>query len=155
MSRVQTLDIAGYFGGGIEVSVGSTIRLTDIEGQQVADLLALVKSDPGEYLCTARTRALTQRLFPAVDQFFFTNLCRPILKFVSDQTPGVHDSLFVSCDPGLHEKRACKPPRKLVGSNEEARCGRSLCASAGQLLSKYSDKQRQHLGDGNGFNRAG
>ena len=43
MSRVQTLDIAGYFGGGIEVSVGPTIRLTDIEGQQVADLLCTGK----------------------------------------------------------------------------------------------------------------
>ena len=100
---LQTVEVPGYASRGLPVNAGSTIRLTDVEGCQVADLFALVVENPAEYLCTARTRALTQRLFPAVEQYFFTNLYRPILRFVADYSPGVHDTLYASCDPGLHD----------------------------------------------------
>ncbi|MEM1433209.1 MAG: urea carboxylase-associated family protein [Pseudomonadota bacterium] len=103
MTETVTVEVPGYAGRGIAVDAGSTIRLTDVEGHQVADLFVLVKDNPTEFLCTARTRALTRRLFPAVDQYFFTNHYRPILRFVADHTPGVHDTLYASCDPGLHE----------------------------------------------------
>lgn len=103
MPRTVEIDIPGYCGRGLAVRAGSTIRLIDVEGQQIADLFALVRSDPSEFLCTARTRALTQRLFPAVGQQFYTNHYRPILSFTADHSPGVHDTLFASCDPGLHE----------------------------------------------------
>jgi uncharacterized protein YcgI (DUF1989 family) len=84
------------------VDAGLTIRVTDVEGCQIGDLFAMCREDPSEHLCTARTRALTQRLFPAVGQQFFTNLYRPILSFLADHSPGIHDTLYASCDPGLH-----------------------------------------------------
>jgi uncharacterized protein YcgI (DUF1989 family) len=103
MILLATVEVPGYSGRGLEVGAGATIRVTDVGGCQIADLFALVRSDPAEHLCTARTRALTQRLFPRVGQRFITNRYRPILSFVADHSPGVHDSLFASCDAGLHE----------------------------------------------------
>ena len=55
---LQTVEVPGYASRGLPVNAGSTIRLTDVEGCQVADLFALVVENPAEYLCTARTRAL-------------------------------------------------------------------------------------------------
>jgi len=97
------IEVPGYSGRGIPVDAGLTIRITDVEGCQIGDLFALCREDPSAHLCTARTRALTQRLFPAVGQQVFTNRYRAILTFPADHSPGVHDTLYASCDPGLHE----------------------------------------------------
>jgi uncharacterized protein YcgI (DUF1989 family) len=99
-SRVE---VPGYAGRGVSVDAGLTIRITSVEGCQIGDLFALCREDPSEYLCTARTRALNQRLFPAVGQQFFTNRYRAILRFLTDHSPGIHDTLYASCDPGLHQ----------------------------------------------------
>ena len=106
---MKAIEIPGYAGDGIVVRAGSTIRIVDVEGAQICDLFALVRSDPKEYLCTARTRAATRRLFPEVGQQFLSNLYRPMLSFLEDQSPGVHDSLFASCDPGLYEILGDRP----------------------------------------------
>ena len=98
-----TLEIPGYSGRGLAVDAGLTIRIVDVEGAQICDLFALVRSDPDEFLCTARTRLATERLFPTVGQQFITNRYRPILTFLADHSPGVHDVLFACCDPGLYE----------------------------------------------------
>ena len=103
MSTCTTMEIPGYAGGGLRVEAGSTIRVIDEEGMQVADFFALTAADTSEYLCTARTRALNQRLFPVVGEYFFSNLYRPLVSFTADHSPGVHDTLYASCDPGLHE----------------------------------------------------
>ena len=102
-NAVTTVEVPGYEGRGLPVAAGSTIRVTDVEGTQVGDMFALVQSDPHEYLCTARTRLYTRSLFPAVGQSFVTNLYRPILTFITDTSPGKHDTLYESCDSGLYE----------------------------------------------------
>ena len=125
LALVETVEVPGYSGRGISAAAGSTIRVTDVEGAQICDLFALVQADPTEFLCTARTRALTQRLFPAVGQQFFTNRYRPILTFLADRSPGVHDSLFASCDPGLHAL--------LGGGASHPNCHENFLAAAREL----------------------
>jgi uncharacterized protein YcgI (DUF1989 family) len=125
MAPSVSLEVPGYSGRGVAVDRGSRIRITDVRGSQIGDLFALVRDDPHEYLCTARTRALTQRLFPTVGQQFFTNRYRPILTFVSDESPGIHDTLFASCDPGLHEL--------LGGGADHPNCHENFLAVASEL----------------------
>jgi len=103
MHLEATVDVPGYSGRGVPVDAGSTIRITNVDGCQIGDLFAIVRADPSEYLDTPRTRLVTQRLFPVVGQQFVTNRYRPILTFLADSSPGVHDSLFAPCDPGLYE----------------------------------------------------
>ena len=104
MEPSQKVIVPGYSGKGLRVAAGSLIRITDVEGCQVGDLFALPQADPREYLCTARTRALNARLFPAVGQQFVTNEYRPILTFVADHSPGIHDTLYMTCDPGTYRR---------------------------------------------------
>jgi len=127
----QRIEVPGYSGRGISVDAGLTLRITDVEGCQIGDLFALCREDPAEFLCTARTRALTQRLFPAVGQQFFTNRYRAILGFLADHSPGVHDTLYASCDPGLHE---------LLGAKAgHANCHENFLKAAHELGLELSD----------------
>jgi hypothetical protein len=48
---------------------------------------------------------VTERLFPAVGQQFYTNYYRPILTFLADHSPGIHDTLYPACDPVLYRLR--------------------------------------------------
>lgn len=97
-----TLHIPAYSGGSIEVHAGEHVRITDVEGSQIADMFAVSSADMTEWLSAAHTRGAASRLFPRVGQAFFTNRYRPMLTFVADRSPGVHDMLWRACDPYLY-----------------------------------------------------
>jgi len=103
-------DIGPCSGGWIGVSKGQTVRVIDPEGRQIADTFAVNDADHGEYLSARHTRAANRRLFPKVGQAFYTNRMRPILTLVGDTSPGVHDMLWMSCDPLLYRAMGVEGP---------------------------------------------
>lgn len=103
MNPIEKVLVPGYEGKGLAVAEGATVRITDVEGCQVGDLFAISQEDADEYLCSSRSRSVNQRLFPEVGQQFVTNRYRPILTFITDTSPGIHDTLYEACDPGLYE----------------------------------------------------
>lgn len=100
---VETVEIEPRGGGFARVKAGQTVKVVDVDGGQVADLFAWTVDGTGEHLSAQHTRALTDQLFPRVGEAFYTNLRRPILEFVADDTPGVHDMLIAACDPQRYE----------------------------------------------------
>jgi uncharacterized protein len=104
------LEVPGYSGRAVPVNRGSLIRVTDICGKQIGDLFALSEENHLEYLSAAVTRAVTWRLFPTIGQCFYTNLRRPILTFLEDTSPGIHDMLFAPCDQLLFEDLGFRGP---------------------------------------------
>lgn len=96
---VEYVEVAPRGGGFARVRAGQLVRVIDLDGAQVADLFAWTVDGSGEHLSAQHTRALTDRLFPAVGEHFYTDRRRPILEFVADDTPGVHDMLIAACDP--------------------------------------------------------
>ncbi|MGC4941141.1 DUF1989 domain-containing protein [Kribbella sp. DT2] len=86
-------------GRAVEVSRGSSIRITDVAGQQVGDLFAFAAD---EYLSASHTRTAISRLFPAIGESFVTNHRRPILTLTADTSPGEHDLLLSACDPARY-----------------------------------------------------
>jgi uncharacterized protein len=93
-------------GAAIEVRSGQVLRVTDLEGQQVVDLVAWNLADHTEKSSTAYTR---NRFFPSRDgpyapknsisvgDWIMSNVCRPMLTMVADTPPvkGIH---------GLHHR---------------------------------------------------
>jgi len=104
MEPIEKVQVPGYEGRGLAVKQGATVRITDMEGCQVGDLFAISQEDTEEYLCSSRTRGINRRLFPKVGEQFVTNRWQPILTFLSDTSPGVHDTLIAACDSGLYEQ---------------------------------------------------
>ena len=100
MTIVLTVEPAA--GGWVSASAGDFVRIIDLDGSQVSDMFAVNAHDLSEWLGAAHTRGATSRLFPAVGQAFYSNRYRPLLTFVADNSPGVHDMLWRACDQSLY-----------------------------------------------------
>jgi uncharacterized protein YcgI (DUF1989 family) len=99
---VTAIHIPAREGRAFHVAAGQSFRVIDPEGAQVADLFAFVAADTTEWLSAEHTRVAIGRLFPRVGEGWCTNLRRPILTFVEDRSPGVHDMLCAACSPSRY-----------------------------------------------------
>jgi len=105
LEPVDTVVVPGYDGRAVAVDAGQLIRITDVEGHQVGDLFAIVRDDTAMYLDTFRSRTGNRKLFPAVGEQFVTLEREPILTFLSDHSPGVHDMLYATCDYNTYKRQ--------------------------------------------------
>ncbi|MDX2169989.1 MAG: urea carboxylase-associated family protein [Deltaproteobacteria bacterium] len=99
---IAVREIAAQSGGWMKVPAGAALRVVDVAGTQVADLFAMVAGDPGEWLSVANTRGANWALFPRVGETFLSTRYRPLLTFERDDSPGIHDMLFASCDAPMY-----------------------------------------------------
>jgi uncharacterized protein YcgI (DUF1989 family) len=76
--------------------------VSDIEGRQVADLVAFNAHDTAEHLSQGFTRANNDKAGLLVGDRLFSNLNNVMLTVVED-TVGVHDLLFPPCSRYLYE----------------------------------------------------
>jgi uncharacterized protein YcgI (DUF1989 family) len=86
----------------VELAVGQTVRVVDVDGGQVADMVAFAAGDPDERLsqnCT-RVNNWSMRLRPS--DRLFSNRNRPILTIISDSV-GTHDLLFPPCSRFVYD----------------------------------------------------
>jgi uncharacterized protein YcgI (DUF1989 family) len=106
MSQTATtsIEVPAREGRAVRVPAGAAIRVTDVEGAQVADSWAFNADDIKEHLSAQHTRAFNSRLFPQVGEPFVTNRRRPMLVLERDDSPGVHDMLMAACDPPRYQQ---------------------------------------------------
>jgi uncharacterized protein len=81
---------------------GEILRIVDLEGRQVADMVAYDATNPSESLSQAFTRANNDAACVSVGDHLYSNLNTPLLTIVDD-TVGVHDLLFPPCSQFLYE----------------------------------------------------
>jgi uncharacterized protein YcgI (DUF1989 family) len=86
----------------VRVPAGRTLRVVNVEGRQVADLVAFSADDPRESLSTVHSIVSLGRLFPTAGDRLRSNRRRPMLEIVRDDT-GRHDMLIAACDPWRYE----------------------------------------------------
>lgn len=100
----QRFVIPPQSGRAFHVKRGERIRITDLKGQQVADLFAFTTEGALDWLSTSQTRDISERLFPEVGGVFYSARAVPMLTFVENNSPGPHDMLFPPCDAALYER---------------------------------------------------
>jgi uncharacterized protein len=88
--------IAPMSARAFEVASGQVLRVIDVDGLQVADLVAFNAADPAEHFSQGFTRANNDKADVAIGDRLFSNLNTPMLTVVAD-TVGVHDMLFPPC----------------------------------------------------------
>lgn len=81
----------------------AVLRVTDLEGHQVADLVAFNAADVDEYFSQGCTRAYNDKASVQVGDHLYSNLDAPMLTVVKD-TVGVHDLLFMPCSKFLYQR---------------------------------------------------
>ncbi|MGB3482597.1 MAG: urea carboxylase-associated family protein [Mycobacterium sp.] len=91
-------------GKAFEVAAGSTIRFTDVEGQQCADLIAFDLQDLTHRMSPFATVSSIGRIYVGAGDVLVSQRFVPMLTIVED-TVGTHDILCGSCSPGMNRAR--------------------------------------------------
>jgi uncharacterized protein YcgI (DUF1989 family) len=89
--------IPGGDGAAFPVTRGQFLEIIDVEGQQVADVVAFAAQDRREWLSTTHTRSATLRLSLEVGDRLESNWRRPMFEIVRDDV-GSHDVITSMCD---------------------------------------------------------
>jgi len=80
------------------VTRAQRFRITDLEGEQVSDLVVFSKDDPTERLSQGNTRKLNGTWLLTAGHRLYSTKCRPLLTIVAD-TVGRHDLQSSACSP--------------------------------------------------------
>ncbi len=82
---------------------GQTLRVTDPQGQQVADLIAFAAEDRREWLSSGRTIDYASRWLIGCGDRLYSNRSRVMLEITAD-TCGRHDFLLTPCSLEMFHK---------------------------------------------------
>lgn len=91
-----------------KIARGQTLKITDIDGRQVSDLVAFADDDYNESLSQGRTRLNNWKVTLAVGDALYSNRNRELFTLVED-TVGAHDLLFPPCSAFLFEHQFGRP----------------------------------------------
>ncbi|HEX4641043.1 MAG TPA: urea carboxylase-associated family protein [Chthoniobacterales bacterium] len=85
-------------GTAFELRAGQQLRVTDLEGEQVADFMAFNRADKSEWLSSGRSIDYANRIYLTKGDVLYSNRSRPMLAIVEDDV-GRHDFLLTPCSP--------------------------------------------------------
>lgn len=95
-SQDQVLEPA--HGAAITILKGDILRITDLEGSQVSDLVVFSAGDTHERFSPGNTRKLNNSLLLSVGDTLYSTKCTPMLRIVTD-TVARHDITSSWCNP--------------------------------------------------------
>lgn len=101
MSEFQT--ISPRSGVAFVLKKNQLLKITDIEGEQVADLVCFNLHDQKEYLSSGRTIDYAAKIFLSTGDPFYSNRSNLMFKIVEDNV-GRHDFLLTPCSAEMFKK---------------------------------------------------
>ena len=78
------------------VRQGQIIRIIDVEGEQVSDLVCFAQQDMEEYLSSGHTIDYNGKIHLSKDDVLYSNRSNPMLTILTDRV-GKHNFLYVPC----------------------------------------------------------
>ena len=85
-------------GTAFELRAGQLLRVIDLEGEQVADLIAFNLTDKAEWLSSGRSIDYANRIYLTKGDILYSNRSRPMFTILEDDV-GRHDFLLTPCSP--------------------------------------------------------
>ena len=85
-------------GTAFEIAKGQSLRVIDIEGEQVADLIAFAGEDKSEWLSSGRSIDYANSIYLTKRNILYSNRSRPMFT-ITDDDVGRHDFLLTPCSP--------------------------------------------------------
>jgi uncharacterized protein YcgI (DUF1989 family) len=98
----EKIRIEPQTGIAIELKKGQVLKITDVEGEQVADLIAFGANDKAEWLSSGRTIDYANTIYLTKGHTLYSNRSRPMFMIIAD-TVGRHDFLLTPCSPETFE----------------------------------------------------
>ena len=106
--------VPGGYGTAVTARVGQLVEIVDVEGQQVADLVAFADRNRTEWLSTTHTRSALLRLTVRPGDRLESNWRRPMFEIIRDDV-GRNDIITGMCDDrryrldyGVEGHRSCR-----------------------------------------------
>src|SRR5438128_12006134 len=100
--RDETVAPAGQCAA--EIRKGQGLRIVDVEGQQVADLVTINAGNLAEKLSVMNTINLNKQVFPRVGYGLYSDEARGMMTIIADSC-GLPDMLAAACSSCTNEKR--------------------------------------------------
>src|SRR6266581_6062774 len=92
----MTKRIEPQTGMAFELAKGQLLRVIDLEGEQVADLVAFARENKSESLSSGRSLDYASRIYLTIGDILYSNRSRPMFAIVADDV-GRHDFLLTPC----------------------------------------------------------
>ena len=89
-------------GTAFELRKGQLLRVIDLEGEQVADLVAFARDDKAEWLSSGRSLDYASTIYLTTGHVLYSNRSRPMFTIVADDV-GRHDFLLTPCSREMFE----------------------------------------------------
>jgi hypothetical protein len=112
--KEETVPPAGSFAA--ELKRNQVLRIVDVEGQQVADLVCFNAARLDEKLSIANTINLNKQVLPRVGYVLASDEAHGMLTIIAD-TCGVHDMLAGACSRFTNERRYGVPDTRNCRDN--------------------------------------
>lgn len=99
-------------GTAFRLARGQRLRVVDVEGQQVSDLLAFSSADVREVISNGRTFDYEESIKLSIGNRLWSNRSNPMLEIISDSV-GCHDFLLTPCSEATFRyfvTVGCRPP---------------------------------------------
>lgn len=93
----EVVPVAARAAGSVTLMTGDEVAVVNSHGGQVVDTWAFPLEGDAEYLSMEHSRIHHYRLMFRPGDVLITNRLRPILTFVEDCSPGIHDTLCPAC----------------------------------------------------------
>lgn len=118
---VRVVEIAARHGVALEVGRAQVLRIVDVEGQQVGDLVCFNRDDLTERYSPQNTILFNRTIYPKVGAVLVSDRGRAMMRLVAD-TVGVHDLICGSCSEEYYRDRLDyrEPHRSCRGNLAEA-----------------------------------
>jgi uncharacterized protein YcgI (DUF1989 family) len=100
----RVYEVPARHGRAVQLRAGERIRIVNTHGTQVCDMWAFNSDDLSEYFSIEHTRGEMGRVNPEQGDALLTGRRRPILRFETDTSPGVHDTLIAACNTERYRK---------------------------------------------------
>ncbi|MEM7172876.1 MAG: urea carboxylase-associated family protein [Pseudomonadota bacterium] len=100
----ERYEVAARTGRAVSLLPGEVLRVINTHGTQVCDFWAFNSEDAHEFLSMEHMHAQLETVIPRSGQPLCTNRRQTLLTFLSDTSPGIHDTVIASCD--LHRYRS-------------------------------------------------
>lgn len=101
--KISQIHVPAQSGTAFTVKAGQIIRVIDVAGGQVSDLVCFAQHDPDEHLSSGRTVDYNNKLLFSTRDVVYSNGRRPLLTIVSDEV-GDHTCLYAPCSQEMFQK---------------------------------------------------
>lgn len=99
---IDKYQIEAHTGLAIKILAGQNLRITDIEGGQVVDLVSYSQQNSQEYLSSPRTMDFNNKIYFSSGDVLYSNLSNPMWSIAEDKV-GEHTFRFAPCDQKMFE----------------------------------------------------